>query len=226
MTEIAVTTNEKGWGARRPHVDAHVDPHVDPHVDYEALLGSEAYERLAPRVRTRMAAERASYVGVMEQVELSPAGRLLAWLAAPIGRPLATHTGRDVDVAVEVSPDADGGSQWRRLYHFATHGTVDVTSVKRLNEDGLLVECLGGWMHMVLNVREEDGALVFESNEYVLNVGPFAIKLPSWLNPGRTRVVHRDLENGHFRFELAITHPLLGRLVTQGGTFIERSDIE
>ncbi len=190
-----------------------------PQVDYACLLGEPAYRRLVPGVRTRMARHVATYTGVMERVELSWAGRVLAWLAVPFGRPLATHEGTDVPVRVDVFPAPDGGDTWRRHYEFGGGHMVEVSSVKRLSDTGLLVECLGKWLQMELTLFEQAGALVFESTAYRVHVGPFVFTLPALLNPGRTRVVHRDLGHGQFRFELTITHPLLGRLATQGGTF-------
>lgn len=200
------------------YVESAASRHHDG-IDYAGLLGASAYRRVVPDVRARMANHRATFEGTMERVELSRVGRALAWLATPFGRPLATSTGRDVPVRVDVFPALGGGDTWRRRYDFGPGHMVEVRSVKRLNASGLLVECLGKWLQMELTLVEEAGAMVFESTAYRVLLGSISFTLPSWCNPGRTRVVHRDLGNGQFRFELSITHPQLGRLATQGGTF-------
>lgn len=190
-------------------------------LDYAAALGRDAWGRLAPAVRTRISAKRARYVGVMDRVELSLTGSLLAWLAVPFGRPLITRSGTAVPMSVEVSPTSDGGSCWQRRYHFPGRPPVDVASVKRVTANGTLVECLGGAVQMHLDLREHRGALIFESCRYSLTLGPLAINLPPWLSPGRTRVRHRDLGDGTFEFTLSVSHPLFGRLTYQRGRFTE-----
>ena len=203
MTEITDKTRISNWGLTgEPAVVGDKDAHSSgPHVlDYAQLLGEGAYARLAPAVQIRMAQHVAHYVGVMESVELSVSGRLLAWLAVPMGRPLATRTGADIPMCVDVFPAPDGGDTWRRRYDFGAARTLEVSSVKRLTENGVLVECLGKWLQMELTLFEEDGALVFESTSYTIRLGSFALTLPPLLNPGCTRVVHRDLGDGNFRF--------------------------
>jgi hypothetical protein len=188
-------------------------------VDFKTLPGNAAWQRLAPGVRKRMVTATAKYAGVMPNVELSFTGRILAVFATPLGRPLATQTGTDVRVTVDVFPAPTGGSCWHLCYQFPGSAPVHVDSVKRLNRDGMLVECLGNAVQLHLDVREEQGALVFESTGYRIVLGPFEAHLPRFLAPGKTRVVQTDLGGGAFEFALTLDHPFFGRLAHQVGRF-------
>ena len=72
-------------------------------------------------------------------------------------------------------------------------------------------------MRLRLSVR--DGDLHFDSDGYYLGWLGFRIWLPNWFLPGHTRVTHRDLGNGRFRFTLSIHHDWLGELFYQDGVF-------
>ena len=193
--------------------------------DYRQLLGTAAWRRLPAAVRARFSTalgREITYVGLMEKVEANAAGRVLALLCRFVGEPLITHVGRNVPAHVRVYTDRRGGTVWQRAYHFPSRATRLVRSVKRVNTDGELVECLGLGMHMQLSLHEVDGELHFRSTGYYWHAFGVRIPLPTRWFPGETLVVHRDEGNGRFRFILNIDHPLFGRIVHQNGTFEEQ----
>ena len=193
--------------------------------DYQQLLGTAAWRRLPPAVRARFSTalgREITYVGLMEKVEANFAGRILALLCRFVGEPLITHVGKNVPAHVRVYTDRRGGTVWQRAYHFPTRATRLVRSVKRVNRDGELVECLGLGMHMQLSLHEVDGELHFRSTGYYWHALGIRILLPARWFPGETLVVHRDEGNGRFRFILNIDHPLFGRIVHQNGSFTEQ----
>ena len=61
--------------------------------------------------------------------------------------------------------------------------------------------------------------LRFVSDHYFLMAGGWRLRLPRWMEPGRTVVEHHDLGHGCFLFTLMLRHPLLGRLVEQHALF-------
>ncbi len=191
---------------------------------YRTLLGEAAWRRLAPAVRLRFGlkpgpGETFRYEGVMAEVRCSRAGWLLAQLCRVIGTPLAPYRGRDVPTIVEVVPERGGGLLWRRVYSFAGRGPVTVSSVKRPDGDGGLLEAVGGGFAMELEVFERDGRLHFMSRRYFWQLGPLRLPLPAALAPGLLHVVHGDEGDGRFRFTLSTVHPWLGETFYQDGVF-------
>jgi hypothetical protein len=189
----------------------------------QKVLGGDWY-RLHPAVRERFArdpepGQPIRYTGAMETVEASFAGRLFARFTQLIGRPLAIHTGRNVPMDVTLVKRADGGVDWRRLYHFPGRRPVLVSSAKRADAGGHLCEYVGCGFGMQLNVSAREGALHFVSETYFWEVMGRQIPLPGWLSPGRAHVVHEDLGGGKFRFSLAMDHVWLGRTFYQSGVF-------
>ena len=196
-------------------------------VDYRRLLGDEAWQRLPRAVRRRFSHEcsrEVTYVGRMERVVLNPAGRVLAAACRWVGEPLVAAEGTGVPAHVRVFTERRGGTVWERAYHFRGRPTRTVRSAKRLDRNGVLVECLGFGMHMALRVREVRGELHFESRGYYWQAFGLRVPLPRRWFPGETLVVHRDEGAGRFRFLLSIRHPLFGEMVHQDGVFQQQEE--
>ncbi len=191
------------------------------------VLGAAAWQRLPAAVRARFAesAPDVSYAGAFEVVKASALGRVFAWLGMLAGPPVVPRTGENVAARVDVRATRDG-VEWRREYRWGDR--VDVVTSTKLVRDGTLVERLPARLHMPLDVREENGVLVFESRGYyfVLFGGPFELRLPlpAFFSPGRTRVEHVDLGHGWFRFTLIVMHPFFGEMFFQTGRFCATED--
>jgi hypothetical protein len=155
------------------------------------------------------------YRGQMD-LHCSAWGRLLAWLAAPLGAPLCPQRAQQVPTTVSVRADGHGGVVWTRDMDGKT-----VQSTKRRHPDGGVWECTRGGLSMALDVFEDAGALVFESRRYCWLFGPVRLPLPHWLGPGRCRVTHEDLGGCRFRFTLAMQHPVLGETFRHTGVFVD-----
>ncbi len=195
--------------------------------DFAALLGAEAWRRLAPDIRRRFTAvptvaQPIRYAGVMNQVECSGVGWLLAQICRIIGTPFAPHRGTDVPVAITLrSAPEDGAILWERDYRYAGRTPILVRSAKRVAADGGLLECVGAGFAMRLAVTEEAGALHFRCRRYVWRLGRREFRLPNLLSPGAAHVLHEDLGDGRFRFAMTIRHRLFGMLFHQDGIFRE-----
>ena len=72
---------------------------------------------------------------------------------------------------------------------------------------------------MALRVRAEADALIFVSDHYFWQHGRLRFRLPRWLAPGVTVVTHQHLGSGRFAFDLKVTHPAFGELLSQHGVF-------
>lgn len=193
---------------------------------FEALVGADGWRRLTPMIQARFGACAKSidthYTGAMSKVRCSFVGYLIAQVCRLIGTPLAPHEGDDVPITVHVYEDpAKGGVAWDRRYFFAGRVPVTVTSTKVIHEGRVLLECVGGGFGMRLEVYEQDRALHFVSEHYFWRWRSFQLRLPAWLTPGVAHVVHSDLGNGRFRFEMTIEHALLGETFYQDGSFSE-----
>ena len=184
-------------------------------LDISALVPSDQWNALSPAIRRRFASHHAdvSYVGDME-LRTSLIGRVFGMAASLLGSPLAASRKHAVEATVNVRNDGAGGVVWERIL-----GNQSVRSTKRLGPDGGLEECTSGGLSMHLDVRVEDGALVFASRGYFLLIGPLRIPVPAWLTPGTCRVEHRDVAPGQFRFTMDMHHPLWGHTFHQSGVF-------
>jgi hypothetical protein len=187
---------------------------------YRGLLGEDAWFRLDPAIRARFDGHRPerAFYGLMTTVRLSVMGHALALLVRAIGSALCPQDGRDMATLIAVG----GDGAWERRYLLPEGRAFTVRSVKRFDPDHGLLECLGRGVVMHLALDAERDALHFTSTGYGWMAGRFHLPLPKALWPGVTRVTHRELGGGRFRFTLAIHHPWLGEIAFQEGDFFER----
>jgi hypothetical protein len=189
-----------------------------PPLDLSALVGATAWARLPAAVQRRFAAghPEATYRGLTD-LRCSRFGRVLAWLVKPLRSPLAAANVRALPTTVRVRA-VGAGVVWERCFE---DGVGHVVSTKELDRDGRLQERTRGGLGMALTVYEQDGALVFESRRYFLDLGRWRVAVPGLLSPGTCRVEHRDLGRGLFRFTLSMRHPLWGETFHQSGVFAD-----
>lgn len=214
--------------AKHPRPTAPEAPNDDP-LHIRALLGDAAWLRLHPAVRKRFGndarlGETHLYRGVMQRVEASALGLIMAQLARLVGAPMAWGTGRDVpcNVVTYDDPVRPGGIVWERHYSFAPRKTQIARTTKVVNESGGLLECFGRGFGMTLKLEEKSGALHFISTSFYLQIFGHRFALPRLLSPGTLEVAHRDAGGGWFQFTLMVCHPLFGRLAFQDGYFQEK----
>jgi hypothetical protein len=189
-----------------------------PPVDAIArALGARRWLSLSADVRRRFAAHDPVVFRGSTETKFSPIGRVFAWCLAFIGAPLPPFAGH-ADAAVEVSPVVDGMS-WARLYRGPFGIAFAVRSIKRLAEDGRLLECCTGGWTMLLDLSVEDGVLIFRSRQFFWRLGAISIPFALPLTPGRAEIRHEDLGSGRFRFSLTFDHPWFGRTLEQTGVF-------
>lgn len=191
--------------------------------DFERLVGSAGWSRLAGDIRRRFSEKPQPgrpirYLGVMQAVQCSLLGLLLAQCCRLIGTPFAPWRGSQVPVAISLVHAGEHAVIWDRVYDYGWREPVLVRSTKVGTPRGLL-ECVGCGLGMELEVFERDSALHFLSRRYFWRVGGITLHLPAWLGPGTAHVVHADLGGGYFRFTMDFSHPWFGRLFHQDGTF-------
>lgn len=193
-------------------------------VSYRSLIGEQSWQRLHPAIQKRFSEDyyqqKVTYTGVMQEVFLSPAGKLLAHACRLIGSPLALYCGRDIPTEVQVYHDNKRqGMTWDRYYRYPDKPTNRVKSTKCLNADTGLIELVGFGFGMQLKLYESEAALYFESTRFFCQIGKVRILLPDWLTPGKTIVVQRALDHSTFQFSLDVRHSLLGQVFYQVGKF-------
>ena len=197
---------------------------ADTHaLDLATLVGAAGWARLPAAVRRRFGADHGAvtYAGRME-LRCNAAGRGFALLSRLFGSPLSGVTSTAVPTSVRVVDDGHGGMVWERRFHTAGERAPHVVrSTKQVGADGGLLERTDGGLSMALRVFEEGGALVFESRRFTLLLGRLRLHVPALLTPGTCRVVHTDLGDRLFRFDLDMVHPLWGRTFHQSGVFAD-----
>jgi hypothetical protein len=193
-------------------------------IDFERLLARDGWWRLTADIRRRFSEKPKPnapirYIGVMQRVRSSTLGWLFAQCCRLIGTPFAPHRGVDVPVAITLRHDVAGGVIWEREYRYPNRRAVAVSSTKRIDAEGSLLECVGFGLGMRLAVFEANHALHFLSVRYFWRIGRRQIQLPHFLSPGTAHVIHEDLGHGRFRFTMTIHHRLFGTLFQQDGVF-------
>ena len=192
---------------------------------FRRLIGREAWAALPQAVQKRFSKRLsgqavALYRGRVVRTELSLPGWLFAQALRLIGAPLPISRDTDVPAVVSVSEDGvSGGQVWSRLYGRRRGFPQVIHSAKRFAGPTGLEEYVGRGVGMALKVEPMVDGLRFVSGHYFLALGRRRIRLPKWLEPGRTMVEHHDLGHGCFRFSLMLDHPWLGRLVEQHALF-------
>lgn len=192
---------------------------------FRALVGEGAWAQLPEVVRRRFSkclapGETLIFRGHVVATRLSAAGRALSFLARAIGAPLPLTDGATGPAFVIVTEDGRlGGQSWLRIYTRPGRFPQAIHSAKRFCGPTGLEEYVGCGIGMALRVSVEEEALVFRSAGYFLEVGRWRLPLPRALHPGRMQIEHRDRGDGSFDFSLALTHPLLGRIVEQLAIF-------
>ncbi len=192
-------------------------------IGYQRLMGLDEWARLHPAIQKRFSTQlnqKVVYKGIMKEVYLSSAGKLLAQCCRLIGNPLALYSAKSVPVEVRVYPNEKlNGMTWDRFYQYENHAVNRVKSTKCKMKNDQLVEMVGFGFGMELEVFEENHKIVFESHRFFWNIGKISLSIPDWLSPGKTIVSQRALDNEQFEFKLDVTHSLLGKVFKQSGIF-------
>jgi hypothetical protein len=114
-----------------------------------------------------------------------------------------------------------GGQIWTRLYARRNGFPQVIHSSKRFSGPTGLEEYVGRGVGMALTVYAREGALIFRSENYFIQLLGRRFVLPAWLCPGTLYVTHAELPDGKFSFTLQIFHPRLGLIIRQMAIFRE-----
>jgi hypothetical protein len=238
MTEITVKTAEPARAASAFMAALADDPcdrgeHrsnaavVVTEVRFRSLMPAADWASLPAAVRRRFETTIPQggmklYAGRVISTEISRAGRVLAFFAGIAGSPLPDTNGATGPATVIVTDDkVRGGQLWTRLFSRPGRDAQMITSVKRFTGPTGMEERLGHGFTMRLKLSAEDGALVFRSAGYDIELFGHRVLLPALLAPGTCEIVHRNLGPTRFAFILTLTHPLFGRLIRQEAHFEE-----
>lgn len=222
MAQANIKTNTKTNPEEHPSPPANLNQ--PPPSTIRKQLG-ENWSKLHPNIQERFArdplpGEHIIYKGTMHKIRRSFMGALFAHLTRIIGNPLSPYAGNDVPMDVMLFiKQGKKGVYWQRTYYYKNKKPFVVTSVKRESAHGEMMECVGGGFGMLLDVYGEGTELHFKSYLYFCELLGVRIPLPDWLTPGQTHVIHRDLGEGDFVFQINMRHTLLGETFYQEGVF-------
>jgi Domain of unknown function (DUF4166) len=208
-----------------------------------ALMSEADWASLPLSIRRRFSKRLAGgqsivYAGEILESRMSHAGWWLAQAARLIGGPLPLTRDANVSGArvssgrVSIAPVSSvhvpsvvtvtggmGGQIWTRLYARRKSFPQVIHSSKRFAGPTGLEEYVGRGVGMALTVYAREGALIFRSENYFLQLFGRRFVLPAWLCPGTLYVTHAELPDGKFSFTLQIFHPRLGLLIRQMAMF-------
>jgi len=194
---------------------------------FRALLPEQRWASLPLAIRKRFSkrlanGESAVYAGEVLETTMSRVGWWLAQAVRLIGAPLPLTRNRHVPAVVAVTEDrAMRGQVWTRLYGRRGGFPQVIHSCKRFAGPTGLEEYVGYGVGMTLTVDAREGALIFRSQDYFVELFGRRLRLPTWLTPGATLVTHAELPDGKFAFTLQVIHPRLGLLIRQMAIFRE-----
>jgi len=194
---------------------------------FRALMSEAEWAALPPPIRRRFSKRLAGgktivYVGEVLETWMSRAGWWLVQAARLVGGPLPVTRNVHLPSVVTVTEDrATGGQIWTRLYTRRNGFPQVIHSSKRFAGPTGLEEYVGRGVGMTLKVYVREGALIFRSQDYFLELLGRRVILPKWLCPGALSVTHAELPDQKFSFTLQIIHPRLGLLVRQMAIFRE-----
>src|SRR5580704_3399380 len=194
---------------------------------FRALLADDDWAALPLPVRWRFSKRLAGgrtvvYAGEVLETRMSGAGWCLAQVARLIGGPLPTSRDVNMPSVVTVTEDmASGGQIWTRLYARRSGFPQIIHSAKRFAGPTGIEEYLGRGFGMALRIGVRNGALLFRSESYFLEVFGRRFTLPRWLSPGAMTVTHAERGDGRFEFILEVNHPRFGMLIRQTAAFRE-----
>jgi hypothetical protein len=219
-----------------------VEPRPEPRSElgdlrFRALMSEGDWASLPPAIRRRFSRRLAGgqtivYAGEILESWMSRAGWWLAQAARLIGGPLPVMRDAQIRSAraprihlpsvVTVTEDmVTGGQIWTRLYA-RRKGFPQVShSSKRFAGPTGLEEYVGRGVGMTLTVYAREGALIFRSQSYFLQLFGRRLFLPARLAPGTLYVTHAELPDGKFSFTLQMFHPRFGLLIRQMAVFKE-----
>jgi len=189
---------------------------------FQNCLSPQAWQALPAAVQNRFASKVAPgearvYRGRIDHTEINLAGRLLAQFLRLIGAPLPLDSRNEgAPAIVSITDDALGNGQfWVRQYGRPKGFPQVLHSTKRFAGPTGLEEYIGAGIGMTLRLREDRGALWFDSDRYYIGGAKLRAYLPAFLSPGALHVGHEDLGGGQFRFTLLLKHRLFGRMIYQ-----------
>jgi hypothetical protein len=226
----------------RDPVELRPEPKSEPKPElgdlrFRALMTEEEWFSLPLAIRRRFSKRLAGgqtlvYAGEILESWTSRAGWWLAQAARLIGGPLPltrdtqvrsarVPTKRVASVVTVTEDMASGGQIWTRLYARRKGFPQVIHSSKRFAGPTGLEEYVGRGVGMTLTIYAREGALVFRSKNYFLELFGRRLFLPAWLTPGTLYVTHAELPDGKFSFTLQIFHPRFGLLLRQMAIFRE-----
>src|SRR5262249_31019755 len=196
-------------------------------VRFRALMAEHEWASLPAAIRRRFSKRLAGgqtivYAGEILESRMSRIGWWLVQAARLIGGPLPLTRDARVPSVVTVTEDiATGGQILTRLYARRKGLPQVVPSSKRFSGPTGLEEYVGCGIGMTLVVYARDGALVFRSKDYFVQLAGRRFLLPGRLSPGTLYVTHAEVPDGKFSFTLQIFHPRFGLLLRQMAVFRE-----
>jgi Domain of unknown function (DUF4166) len=174
------------------------------------------------RFSKKLGSGAAIYTGHVSLCRISGTGWLLAQTLRVIGAPLPLSDTPGMPTVVSVTEEgASGGQNWTRIYGRPSGFPQVIHSTKRFSGPTGLEEYVGAGIRMALTLSVKKSALIFTSAGYFVQFGQWSIRLPRWLEPGRTIVSHREIAEGAFLFTLDLVHPWFGTLVHQEAIYHE-----
>lgn len=214
--------------ARVTGVEAGIEPAAELRdLRFRALMSETEWASLPLAIRRRFSKRLADgrtavYAGEILETYMSRIGWWLTQAARLVGGPLPTTRSAHVPSVVTVTEDMSSGGQiWTRLYARRRGFPQVIHSAKRFLGPTGLEEYIGRGVGMTLTVYAREGALIFRSENYYLQVFGRRLMLPPWLCPGTIYVTHVELPDDRFSFTLQVIHLRFGLLIRQMAMFRE-----
>ncbi len=169
------------------------------------------------RFTTKRPSQRLRYIGVVNWVYCSPAGKLIACLLKPFEL-LPAQNARHVAFEFLIQHQANHIKKQRR-YFLDTNEIFTFRSIFSL--DPTLHEEFKTGLGMKLKLSVENGDLLFSDQGHFWRIGTWRIPIPRWCSIGKFELLHHNIDARYFQVIIRISHPILGVLFYQQGKFFK-----
>jgi hypothetical protein len=158
--------------------------------------------------------------GEMSEVYHSKIAKLFL-LPGRIFGALVPYRGKNIPTVVKnwTSSSNSKAMYWYRTLHFPNRSPVIFQSRMEHLKENKIVEYVRYGLGIRMALFEEDQALVYKSQGYILKLGELKLTIPDWMILGHARIVEKALTEKMLHLDFEIVHPLFGKTFSYTGVF-------
>ena len=178
---------------------------------------ADLYERLMRTAWGRVGEAVRQFHGTRSGLRASGMFRIVSgerWLARLLARVLGLPKASEAAaLRLEVTPQGEG-ERWSRQF-----GQDRLVSIQQPGPENVLIE-RHGLAEFLFRLREEQGAIIYETQRVAMCLGPLRLPLPRWLAPQVTASEAPGTQPNRVLTRVMIKAPFVGVLLQYEGEVV------